>query len=83
VKLVTFPTAIVCVHSGSVDSRQTTSLGMEALGLVGGIDRAAELVGIEGVVEPEARAAAVYADLLPTFASLHEAPAFRALERHR
>ena len=45
------------------------------------IDRAAELVSIEDVVEPEAGAAAVYADLLPTFASLYDAlaPAFRAL----
>ena len=50
-----------------------------------GIDRAADLVGIEEVVEPEAGAAAVYADLRPTFASLYEAltPAFRALARHR
>ena len=49
------------------------------------IDRAADLVSIEDVVEPEAGAAAVYADLLPTFASLYDAlaPAFRALERHR
>jgi gluconokinase len=70
-------------HEGSAFG--AALLGMQALGLVDGIDRAAELVGIEEVVEPEARAAAVYADLLPTFASLHEAlaPAFRALERYR
>ena len=56
-------------------------LAMETLGLVPSIDRAADLVSIEDVVEPEAGAAAVYADLLPTFASLYDAlaPAFRAL----
>jgi gluconokinase len=50
-----------------------------------GLDRAAQLVKIEDVVEPEAAAAGVYADLLPTFASLYDvlAPAFRELERHR
>jgi len=60
-------------------------LAMDALGLVDGIDRAAGLVHIEDVVEPEAQAAGVYADLLPTFASLYDAlaPAFSALERHR
>jgi gluconokinase len=70
-------------HEGSAFG--AALLGMQALGLVEGIDRAAELVGIEEVVEPEAGAAAVYADLRPTFASLYEAltPAFRALARHR
>ena len=45
----------------------------------------AELVTVDDVVEPDAGAAEVYADLLPTFASLYEAlaPAFRALGRHR
>ena len=70
-------------HEGSAFG--AALLGMEALGLVEGIDRAAELVAIEEVVEPEAGAAAVYADLRPMFASLYEAltPAFRALARHR
>jgi gluconokinase len=70
-------------HEGSAFG--AALLGMTALGLVEGIDRAAELVGIEDVVEPEAGAAAVYADLRPTFASLYEAltPASRALERQR
>jgi gluconokinase len=70
-------------HEGSAFG--AALLGMEALGLVDGIDRAAELVGIDDVVEPEAGAAGVYADLLPIFASLYEAltPAFRALQRHR
>ena len=60
-------------------------LAMETLGVVQSIDRAADLVSIEDVVEPDARAAAVYADLLPTFASLHDAlaPAFRALAPYR
>jgi gluconokinase len=68
-------------HEGSAFG--AALLGMAALGLVGGIDRAAELVGIDDVVEPEPSAAAVYAELLPTFASLYEAlaPAFRALRR--
>jgi gluconokinase len=70
-------------HEGSAFG--AALLGMDALGLVDGIDHAAELVGIDDVVEPEAGAAAVYADLLPTFASLYEAlaPAFEALQRHR
>jgi gluconokinase len=70
-------------HEGSAFG--AALLGMDALGLVDGIDRAAELVGIDEVVEPEADATAVYADLLPTFASLYEAlaPAFEALQRHR
>jgi gluconokinase len=70
-------------HEGSAFG--AALLGMDALGLVGGIDRAAELVAIDDVVEPETGAAEVYAELLPTFASLYEAlaPAFHALERHR
>jgi gluconokinase len=56
-------------------------LGMEALGVVDGIEQAAELVRIEETLEPEPRAAAVYADLLPLFAGLYErlSPAFDAL----
>ena len=70
-------------HEGSAFG--AALLGTEALGLVDGIDRAADLVGIADVVEPEPRAAAVYADLLPTFASLYDAlaPAFHALARRR
>jgi gluconokinase len=70
-------------HEGSAFG--AALLGMDALGLVDGIDRAADLVGIDDVVEPDAGAAAVYTDLLPTFASLYEAlgPAFRALEGYR
>jgi gluconokinase len=70
-------------HEGSAFG--AALLAMDALGLVEGIDRAAELVRIDDVVDPEAGAAAVYADLLPTFASLYDAlgPAFRALQAHR
>jgi gluconokinase len=70
-------------HEGSAFG--AALLAMDALGMVDGIDRAAGLVEIEDVVEPEAGAAGVYADLLPTFTSLYDAlePAFRALQRHR
>jgi len=70
-------------HEGSAFG--AALLALDALGMVDGIDRAAGLVEIEDVVEPEAGAAAVYADLLPTFTSLYDAlePAFRALQRHR
>ncbi|HEY8582226.1 MAG TPA: FGGY-family carbohydrate kinase, partial [Capillimicrobium sp.] len=56
-------------------------LGMEALEMVGSIERAAELVEIDERLEPEPQAAEVYAGLLPVFASLYEAlgPTFRAL----
>ena len=77
------PIGFAAGHEGSAFG--AALLAMDALGLVEGIDRAAQLVDIEDVVEPEAGAAGVYADLLPTFASLYDAlaPAFRALERHR
>jgi gluconokinase len=70
-------------HEGSAFG--AALLAMDALGMVDGIDRAAGLVEIEDVVEPEAGAAGVYADLLPTFTALYDAlePAFRALQRHR
>jgi gluconokinase len=53
-------------------------LGMEALGLVESIDRAAELIVIDEVREPEPAAAATYAAMLPIFAALYDAlgPAF-------
>ena len=67
-------------HQGSAFG--AALLAMDALGIVDGIERAADLVGIDEVVEPDPGAAAVYAELLPTFASLYDAliPAFRALE---
>jgi gluconokinase len=56
-------------------------LGMEALGVIDGIEQAAELVRIEETLEPDPRAAAVYAELLPLFADLYcrLSPAFDAL----
>jgi gluconokinase len=59
-------------------------LGMEALDLVDSIELAAELVELDEVVDPEAAAAATYADLLEVFAGLYDAlgPAFAALQRH-
>ena len=60
------PIGFAAGHEGSAFG--AALLGMDALGLVEGIDRAAQLVDIEDVVEPEADAAAVYADLRPTFA---------------
>lgn len=58
-------------------------LGLEALGLIETIDRAADLIQIEERRQPDAEAAASYAGLLPVFASLHDAlaPAFRHLRR--
>jgi gluconokinase len=56
-------------------------LGMEALGVIDTIDRAADLVAIHERRQPDAEAAASYAELLPVFASLYDAlaPAFRHL----
>jgi gluconokinase len=68
-------------HEGSAFG--AALLGMQALGIVDSIDLAGELVAIDDVVEPDRDAAAVYAELLPTFAALYEAlaPAFGALRR--
>jgi gluconokinase len=56
-------------------------LGMEALGMIDTIERAADLIAIDEVLEPDPEAAAVYAAMLPTFDALYDAltPAFRAL----
>lgn len=58
-------------------------LGMEALGLIDSIDRAAELVRIHDRVQPGVQASATYAELLPIFVSLYDAlaPAFGRLRR--
>jgi gluconokinase len=58
-------------------------LGMEALGLIETIDRAADLIAIDERLQPDAEAAASYAGLLPVFDSLYDAlaPAFRHLRR--
>jgi gluconokinase len=57
-------------------------LGMEALGL-GSIDRAAQLIRIDEVLQPDRSAAATYAAMRPTFAGLYDAlgPTFEALRR--
>jgi len=56
-------------------------LGMHALGLVGSLDVAADLVRIEDTVRPDPSAAAVYAALRPVFSDLYDAlvPTFRSL----
>jgi len=56
-------------------------LGMHALGLVGSLDVAADLVRIEDTVRPDPSATAVYAALRPVFADLYDAlvPTFRSL----
>ncbi len=53
-------------------------LGMRALGLVGSLDSAADLVTIAETVHPQPPAVAVYAQLKPVFTQLHDAlaPAF-------
>jgi gluconokinase len=56
-------------------------LGMTALGLLEGLDRAAELVRVTAVEQPDSAEAEVYARLLPIFDGLFDAlaPAFTAL----
>ncbi|UGS34320.1 gluconokinase [Capillimicrobium parvum] len=58
-------------------------LGMEALGLIDSIERAADLVAIDEELQPGAEAAEAYAELQPVFVSLYDAlaPAFRRLRR--
>src|SRR3954453_19855389 len=75
------PVAFPAGHEGSAFG--AALLAMQALGLAPDIDVAADLVRIDDVVEPDADAAAVYADARPTFASLYDAlePAFGALQR--
>jgi gluconokinase len=75
------PVAFPAGHEGSAFG--AALLAMQALGLVPGIDVAADLVRIDDVVEPDAGAAAVYAEALPTFAALYDAlePAYRSLQR--
>ncbi len=50
-------------------------LGMTALGMLDGLDHAADLVPITHVEEPDPAAAAAYAALLPAFASAQDAVA--------
>jgi gluconokinase len=73
------PVAFPAGHQGS--GFGAALLGMEALGLVASIDRAAELITIDQLREPDPAAAATYAAMLPTFEALYGAlgPAFAQL----
>jgi gluconokinase len=73
------PVGFASGHEGSAFG--AALLGMEALGMVESIERAADLVRIDTVSEPDPDAAAVYAELRPLFEGLYGAltPAFRAL----
>jgi gluconokinase len=68
-------------HEGS--SFGAALLGMEALGLIGSIDVAVDLVGIEETIKPDVRSAATYRSLLPVFSSLYDAllPTYVTLRR--
>ncbi len=68
-------------HDGS--SFGAALLGMEALGLVDSIDRAADLVQVESTTTPDAGDARLYAELRPVFGRLFDAltPAFEDLRR--
>jgi gluconokinase len=58
-------------------------LGMQALGLVGSIDLAADLVEVESTLEPDAGSAELYRQLQPVFSHLFDAlaPTFAELRR--
>jgi gluconokinase len=58
-------------------------VGLQALGLVDGIEVAESLVEVERVVTPTPEGRKAYGELLPIFADLYDAlgPAFRALRR--
>lgn len=60
-------------------------LGMHAIGMVDGVDVAADLVTIDETVRPDPAAAATYRALLPVFDDLYGSlePAFRELRRLR
>jgi gluconokinase len=68
-------------HEGS--SFGAALLGMNAVGLVGSLDVAADLVQIESTVEPGPEAAGVYDELRPVFGQLYDAlvPTFTELRR--
>jgi gluconokinase len=56
-------------------------LGMEALGVIGSFEHAAELIGVRETLVPDPAAAATYASMLPIFDGLYDAlgTAFAAL----
>jgi len=58
-------------------------LGMTALGVLGDLDAAADLVAVTHVEEPDPQAAATYAAALPAFAAAQDAiaPIVQSLER--
>ena len=58
-------------------------LGMQALGLIGSVDVAAELVTIDYVVTPRPAEAAIYRSLQPVFSELYNSllPTFGSLRR--
>lgn len=66
-------------HQGSAFG--AALLGMEALGVIESMARVSELMGLEETLEPDPRAAAVYAAALPLFDELYDdlGPAFEAL----
>ena len=68
-----FDTAIgfTSAHEGSAFG--AALLGMEALGLVESIEVAAGLVEVDEVIAPDPGAAAVYAELRPSFVAVGDA----------
>jgi gluconokinase len=68
-------------HEGSAFG--AALLGMEALGMVGSIDLAADLVRIESTLEPDPASADLYRQVRPVFGNLFDAlaPTFAELRR--
>jgi gluconokinase len=75
------PVSFPAGHEGS--SFGAALLGMKALGLVGSLDVAADLVRIDSTVQPDPEAVQVYDELRPVFAGLYDAlvPTFTELRR--
>ena len=71
------PIAFPAGHHGSAFG--AALLGFVALGAVPSIDAAAQLVSVNLIVQPDPRAAELYAELRPRFAALYDefAPALR------
>lgn len=77
------PVGYTAGHEGSAFG--AALLGMQALGIIDSIDRAASLIEVTETVAPDPAAAVVYERLRPTFEGLYDAlaPAFRALRAER
>jgi len=75
------PVGFPASHEGS--SWGAALLGMHALGLVGSLDDAADLVPIVATLPPDPAAATVYAELRPVYAGIADAlaPSFAAIRR--